>query len=230
MLPIFKLSVMKKRPVEVLAEKYAEIFVSLFDRIEGSPQDPFIFPSPCPHQNMSGRIYSGGNALITSLVAAQKGYDIPVWMTISQINEAGLNVLKGERSTPIAFYNFRVLERDTHKDSGKTREEYMRMPPEERNQYELRCTLKWYNVFNIHQTNFESEYPEKCAELRARISGVPSDSIREELVDRLVEKDEWICPIRVFDNCLVPDYNRDRHRIVSPPMEAFVTSSSRMQK
>ena len=55
-----------------------------------------------PYNPQSGTRYKGVNCINLFLA----GYDDPRWMTYRQASEAGYQVRRGERGTPIIFYKF----------------------------------------------------------------------------------------------------------------------------
>ena len=67
-----------------------------------------------PYNATTNQPYRGYNnlALITS------GYDDPRWLTFKQAKELGCNVKKGEKGTPLMFYNF-VEEKARRDENGK---------------------------------------------------------------------------------------------------------------
>lgn len=212
---------------ESLAHKYADIFIALFDRIPNSIQDPFLTPAPFPQQNMSGHVYSGRNGFIASLAASTNGYEFPVWLTFNQIKNAGLSLRAGEKAIPIAVYNYTLYERETGKKSDITEDEYRKMTPEEKAKYEVRCFLRppW-SVFNLSQTNFKEAMPDRYEELRSRVYGPKERVVSEDLIDNLISKDNWQCPIRVNENFIQPSYTFDKDIILSPVKEAFIDNSA----
>lgn len=67
-----------------------------------------------PYNPQSGTRYKGVNCINLFLA----GYDDPRWMTYRQASEAGYQVRRGERGTPIIFYKF-VQEVTRLDDDGK---------------------------------------------------------------------------------------------------------------
>ena len=82
-----------------------------------------------PRNLITGKEYRGVNVFLL----ASQGYESPFWLTFRQAQEKGGSVRKGERSTPIVFWNF--VER-TNPESGKMEE----VP-----------FLRYYSVFNSAQ-------------------------------------------------------------------------------
>ena len=55
--------------------------------------------------------YRGANALFTGLVAYEKGYTDPRWLTFKQAKKLGGHVSKGETGTSIFFFDKGVKEK-----------------------------------------------------------------------------------------------------------------------
>ena len=58
-----------------------------------------------PRNAVSGRIYSGGNRLMLMMQGMDKGYADPRWLTFKQAQGLGGGVAKGEKSTPIEYWD-----------------------------------------------------------------------------------------------------------------------------
>lgn len=54
-----------------------------------------------PRNAVSGKTYAGGNRVVLGLVAMEKGYTDPRWMTVKQSNDLGGHVRKGEKGVMI---------------------------------------------------------------------------------------------------------------------------------
>lgn len=74
--------------------------------------------------------YAGGNQLILSEVATEKGYKQNVWLTFLQAKSAGLSVKQGEKGVKITRYG-KIAEID--EETGK------------------KSFFRHYTVFNIEQ-------------------------------------------------------------------------------
>jgi len=57
-----------------------------------------------PMNGLSGHRYQGINRFMTMLVAAERGYGDPRWMTFKQVGEANGHVRKGEHGVPIEVW------------------------------------------------------------------------------------------------------------------------------
>ena len=91
----------------------------------------------------SNNLYTGINMVILGFEAMEKGYKSNTWATYKQIQEAGGQVLKGNKSTSVCYYGQHI---NRIKDDV-TGEELI-------NPYRF---LKFYNVFNIDQTTLEAK-------------------------------------------------------------------------
>ncbi len=58
-----------------------------------------------PRNAVSGRIYSGGNRLMLMMQGMDSGYADPRWLTFKQAQSLGGGVAKGEKSTPIEYWD-----------------------------------------------------------------------------------------------------------------------------
>ena len=67
-----------------------------------------------PYNPSSGTVYKGGNKVFL----AMQGFDDPRWKTFNQVKKDGQRVRKGERGTPIVFWQWEKEETRTD-DAGK---------------------------------------------------------------------------------------------------------------
>ncbi len=58
-----------------------------------------------PRNAVSGRSYGGGNRLMLMMQGMDKGYADPRWLTFKQAQSLGGSVTKGEKSTPIEYWD-----------------------------------------------------------------------------------------------------------------------------
>lgn len=226
--------------IEKLSRHYADEIVSCLgqirDRYTGDSSEvpaeinePLLSHSSFVHQNITGHIYNGLNKLYLSLIASSHGWSIPVWMTFNQMADYGLTVAKGTRTVPIMFTS--TILRDTL--TGKIRtdysiEDYDDMTPSERESRNLKknVVIKYFNVFNIEQTNFGEIYPEAMEEIRSAF-GVRSASGEEfPLLDDMIASGSWICPVNVSDSISVPGYDKDCDAIFIYPKERYVSGAA----
>jgi len=86
-----------------------------------------------PSNAVSGNNYRGVNTMLLWASQVEHGYQSNTWMTFKQAKDLGGNVLKGEKSTPVIFFN--MLKR---KDPVTGEDVNIPM-------------LKDYRVFNVEQ-------------------------------------------------------------------------------
>lgn len=87
-------------------------------------------------KNVRGTYYTGINSVMLSMERVAEGFNSNTWMTFKQVNEQGGKVLKGSKSTCVCFMSQSVKEK----------------PDGEAEAYSF---LKFYNVFNIDQTDLK---------------------------------------------------------------------------
>ena len=192
----------KNKHLEKFAGEFAELMISRIRVIEKDWSKPWL-SSPRRNfipRNINGRKYRGGNAFMLLLHLMEKGYSTPVFLTFLQAKKLGLTVNKGSKSFPVYYYVYAYLDKET-KDRI-TREEYDQLPESEKKKYFMVCTPKFYSVFNLEQTNFAEERPEKWQELldyyNVKIEDRDDSGMItcQELDNMLVER-SWVCPVDV---------------------------------
>ena len=69
-----------------------------------------------PRNFISGKAYNGVNSLLLAAVQHASGFTSPYWLTFKQAGEKGGNVRKGEKGTPVVYYNFVDVQDETGDD------------------------------------------------------------------------------------------------------------------
>ncbi len=196
-------------------------------------------------QNMSGRPYSGLNAVILKMLAEKNHYEIPVWATFNRLtslnyqkdptkgpiplrdsdgqNLPRVMVNKGEKSTPVGLTVFTVINKDTKQKIPY--EEYKEMDAEEQKQYNVYPKMAVYNVFNVAgQTNLKEARPELYEKLKEMSRQAEPQRVSDMWslpeFDAMVDEQKWICPIHVKDEgkCF---YSLSRQIVQIVPKEKF---------
>lgn len=111
----------------------ANVYEIVTDRILASIEAgtvPWRRPWACaePRNYTSGKAYRGINVLMLGTA----GYTSPDWLTFKQAIDAGGNVRKGEKGTPILFWKKTERETETGEKKGG-------------------FVLRYYTVFNVEQ-------------------------------------------------------------------------------
>src|SRR5438105_3026392 len=102
-----------------------------------------------PHNGVTGRAYTGGNALFLMAKGMQQGYDDPRWMTYEQAQSKGWQVRKGEKATHVEFWQFDKTEKVKGPD-GKDVEQRVKLD---------RPIQRLYAVFNAKQIDGVPDMP-----------------------------------------------------------------------
>ena len=168
-------------------------------------------------KNMSGREYNSRNAFMLMFVSEDKGYKYPIFATSYQIDRENystkgkeckkdkdgnklpfVHILKGEKSTPVLFYDFSVRNKETNKTISFT--EYNRLSSDEQKNYSVKSFTKNWNVFNIDQTNLKEARPELYQKLTMPFDRKEAEKTLEgmfefEPIDKMISDGLWRCPI-----------------------------------
>ena len=183
----------------------------------GSATAPGAMP-----QNVSGRGYSGSNSFFLQLDTALRGYSMPVYLTFKQANDMGAHVKRGESAMPVLYWDIMARDKDGKKVS---KEAYRKMSLAERMQVQTIPFLKAFNVFNVDQTNLAEVKPDKVEALK-KLFAPPElrdaeGMFTSKALDRMFEKQEWICPIQYDKQVPGAYFSPSKDIIVIPRKEQF---------
>lgn len=173
-------------------------------------------------QNIKGWTYVGGNAFLLQVHTMMKDYHVPVYMTAKQARENGALIKKGESSIPVFKWGLRVKD-----ENGKrmSEEKYLGLPKEEQQKCQVRPYLKVFPEWNIDQTTLREVNKKKYDAILSRFQSKPiTDAIgmyKSEPLDRMFDKQEWVCPIQVDREVSGAAYIRLKDRITVPMKEQF---------
>ena len=206
-------------------DKFTEMMIARMEEMKaggwkkGWINGKAVFGMP---QNISGRTYSGSNSFFLQMDAAMNGYKTPVYMTFLQIQKEGAHVNKGATAMPVIYWDFTIQDKNGKRVSSS---DYRNMSKEEQKQYTVIPFLKAYNVFNIDMTNLHEVNKEKYDKLMAKFASPEIKDAKgmyeNAALDRLLERQEWVCPIQVDKRSDSAFYNRTRDFIVVPMKEQF---------
>lgn len=231
-------------------DRFAEMMIEKIKTLQGDWKKPWFTEGALQWpKNLSGREYNGMNALMLMMHCEKQGYKLPVFCTFDCV--AGLNftkdkqgakmqatdkngeqlpqvsVNKGEKSFPVFITTYSVVEKDT-KERIKW-EDYKQLTDEEKGKYNVYPKLQVYNVFNVDQTNLKEARPELYNKLEQANQIVRqstgSDSYDFPAMDRMIEQNEWICPIKPIygDQAF---YSISKNEIVIPEKKQFKDGES----
>ena len=173
-------------------------------------------------QNVGGRNYSGSNSFFLQLHTAAMGYQLPVYLTFKQAHNLKAHVLKGEKAFPVVYWDMLVKDRDGRRISS---DEYRAMTKEERQRLEAIPFVKSFPVYNVAQTNLAEMQPERMQKLLDRFK-VPELRDTEGMyahaaLDRMVQTQQWLCPIQADKRVDGAFYSPSQDRIVVPMKAQF---------
>lgn len=183
-------------------EKYAELIIRKINEVNANDwKKPwFTISFVGSPQNFSGKKYHNLNKTLLYTICDLNSYKTPVFLTFNQAQQEGIQILKGAKSFPIIFYDLNIKNRLTGEHISK--EFYDSLSPEIQNQYRVLPIQKFYNVFNLDQTNFSEKYPAKWDELKKNFSIKEISTINDvdnqysnQLIDSTIKNQTWICPI-----------------------------------
>ena len=151
--------------IEKIAPMFTELLIKKIECLKTDWQKPWItsLEQGLP-RNIRGTLYNGGNVLMLLFYTEFMKFTLPVFLTFNQAKEEDLSVSKGARSFPV-YYWFKFV---VHKETKKTikYEEYRKLPATEQENYKVIPQMKYYNVFNIDQTDFAGKYPERYERMK----------------------------------------------------------------
>lgn len=231
-------------------DRFAEMMIEKIKTLQGDWKKPWFTEGALQWpKNLSGREYNGMNALMLMMHCEKQGYNLPLFCTFDRV--AGLNftkdkqgakmqatdkngeqlpqvsVNKGEKSFPVFITTYSVVEKDT-KERIKW-EDYKQLTDEEKGKYNVYPKLQVYNVFNVDQTNLKEARPELYNKLEQANQIVRqttgSDSYDFPAMDRMIEQNEWICPIKpIYGDQAY--YSISKNEIVIPEKKQFKDGES----
>lgn len=231
-------------------DRFAEMMIEKIKTLQGDWKKPWFTEGALQWpKNLSGREYNGMNALMLMMHCEKQGYKLPVFCTFDRV--AGLNftkdkqgakmqatdkngeqlpqvsVNKGEKSFPVFITTYSVVEKDT-KERIKW-EDYKQLTEEEKGKYNVYPKLQVYNVFNVDQTNLKEARPELYNKLEQANQilrqSTESDSYDFPAMDRMIEQNEWICPIKpIYGDQAY--YSISKNEIVIPEKKQFKDGES----
>lgn len=168
-----------------------------------------------PLNGKSGKAYKGFNSLYLYFMQVKKKYNDPRWVTFNQAKDLGASVKKGEKSSPILFYQ--LYDKNTKKEynpltvrdmSDDEKRDYM--------QNNVRRILKYSTVFNAEQCD---NFPERKTDELLRMS--EEERARQNaLIEQVIANSA--APV-YYDGGDRAYYSLGRDSVHLPKIEAFHT-------
>lgn len=178
-------------------EKFISTFTGLMiDKIKSLTEDwkqPWInLKASGGPQNIEGKRYKGINSLLLYLISEKNKYEFPAFLTFNQAKANGLNINKGESSSPILYWNFSIRDKNTGEKISTAQYEGLR--EEEKKRYAVKPFMRHYNVFNVDQTNARGVKPELYQALKDRYK-VEDLNILTDKTDRKELAAKYFAPV-----------------------------------
>lgn len=192
-------------------QKYAELFTKALETMESAKwQKPWVSAHHGKPMNLKHKkAYRGCNDLFLNMLCAIRGWKTPYFLTFKQLTEMGLSlnihtnddgvaVLK-DNGMPQMEQSFPVVKKLTniYRNGEKiTFDDYDELTDEEKDECRWYSALRIYPEFNIEQTNFKEVYPDKWKALTSIPEHDYKKGVRDEVLERIICRGEWRCPIR----------------------------------
>lgn len=178
-------------------------------------------------QNILGRGYGGLNEFMLRILSAEEGYAAPVFLVFKQSSDAGLRINKGAKSFPVFFWK----PFWTDSSGAMIKEsEYDDLSADDKSALRKHWFLRVYDVFNIDQTNMREVRPDMYEQLTfpftPREMRDTAGMYANAAIDRMLERQEWVCPIVQTMSLTQPCYKPGLDKILVPAKERFNVSSS----
>lgn len=212
--------------IDAALQRFSDMLIKRMEEMQRDWTKPWIGGGTVHGlpQNISGRTYEGSNAFLLFLHTAENRYKAPVYMTPNQCRKEGAYPQKGEKAMPV--FKFGVSVRD--KDGKKlTEDEYHDLSDDEKKECHRRPYIKVYPEFNIDQTNLAEVNKEKYDSLLAKFiktEAIPTETdgmYVNKALDRMMEKQEWVCPIQYDKEEKGAYYSPGKDIVVIPKKAQF---------
>lgn len=214
----------KKKAVDRVSKQFSEIMIKAIGLVKEDWTKPWLpvrKKGTFIPQNLEGRIYKGGNMLMLLFYSMLSGYTIPVFFTLKKANSVNLKIKENAVSFPVYYFFKHVVHRIT-KDSIKY-EDYCRLSEKEQDEYYVYPNMRYYNVFNIEQSNFAEVAPEKYRDLQTRFQNQFEEGenlLKVPEIDEMLAGESWICPIHILPSDRA-FFSPKEDKIVCPLKEQF---------
>lgn len=204
---------------------FSEMLIKRMEEIQLDWKQPWIgggIVQGLP-QNITGRTYEGCNAFLLFLHTSEMRYHVPVYMTAKQARENGALIKKGEKSIPVFKWGLSIKDKDGKRMSES---DYRELTKEEQDECKVRPYLKVFSEFNIDQTNMAEAKKSLYDSVLNRFKRieVPKETdgmYANAALDRMMEKQEWVCPIIYQEEEKGAYYSPSRDEVVVPTKAQF---------
>lgn len=163
----------EKSPQEQAAEREKDL---LADALAGAAASGGYWLNPSgktvPKFYPKGPEVSPYNALILGMNADRNGYKTARYLTFNEARENGEFVLQGEKGVPFHWYNWAKYVHRNNPNDRLSREDYLKLPKEERTLYKGVRQREIRTLFNVDQTTLPMSNPDAYKALLENCGGI----------------------------------------------------------
>jgi len=215
----------KYKNLEKVALRFTQIMIRRVQEINENWEKPWfpVLKKDFLPQNITGRRYSGGNIIMLLFYMMFTDFKTPVFLTFKQAKERDVLVRKGAVSFPVYHFSYTYCNSNTKERISEA--EYKRLSESEQNDYYVLPVAKYFDVFNLDQTNFAEKYPDRWNEILSRFEGTvilnnDENMFSFPLLDDVFNNNTWVCPIELIKSNRAY-YSPLKDHIVLPLKEQF---------
>ena len=219
-----------KPQTQLAIEKFADMMIARMEEMKESHWKKGWIDGygsyGLPQNIVSGNL-NGGNSFFLQLDTAMHGYKMPLYMTFLQAQNMGLRINKGAESMPVIFWDLVYKDQNGKRIDKDTLDAMTR---EERRALDATPILRVYKEFNVDQTNLAEVNPAKYEQLQQRFM---APEMRDDkgmyvnaAIDRMLQRQEWICPVQYDQVAPGASYSPSLDRIVIPKKQQFNISDT----
>ena len=187
--------------LESVSRAFADLLVAKIESMTQSWHKPWISGNGSfPYNVVSGRSYTGTNALTLLILTEIKGFMSPAYLTFRQAKELGLGIRKGSRQFPVVFwkpYYAAATASDGH-PRFISAEDFRDLPAAEQARYKKQFALRYYLVLNLDQTDFAERYPERWEQLLRKQGLKVPQGAAHPVLEHMLDTQSWVCPISLL--------------------------------
>lgn len=209
--------------IDKLAEQYSELLLERMEQLKSDWKKPWVSPAGTTHPpcNIRGTAYRGNNFFFLSLLAEFKNYGLPVWLTFKQAEDLGCKITKGARAAVVDSLIRWAVNKETKQIISEN--EYRKLTPEKKDEYDIRSRVSYFYVFNVSQTNLKEVRPKIWGKLEKQFEKVQTpqfaENYKNDLLDNVIHKQSWDCPI----------YENESNQAFYSPRESLINMPLRTQ-
>ena len=220
----------RKPQTQLAIEKFAQMMIARMEEMKDSHWKKGWIDGDGGYglpQNIVSGTLNGGNSFFLQLDTAMNGYKMPLYMTFLQAQDMGLRINKGAESMPVIFWDLLYKDQNGKRVDKDTLDAMTR---EERNALDATPILRVYKEFNVDQTNLAEVNPKKYEQLQERFK---APELRDDkgmyanaAIDRMLERQEWLCPVQYDKPSPSAFFSPSQDRIVVPMKRQFNISDT----